>query len=69
MFLMRRADGESDTIVYFPNASIAKPDADGAVSVLSENVMALMTAGYEIIDQADYERWHRHHMTINPQET
>jgi hypothetical protein len=61
MFRMRRADGKLDTIVYFPNASFAKPDADGAVSVLSESVMAMTDAGYEVIDQRDLERWYRHH--------
>jgi hypothetical protein len=65
MFRMRRSDGRRDTIVYFPNASVAKPDADGAVSVLSENVMAMMHAGYEVIDQGDLARWYQHHRAVN----
>jgi hypothetical protein len=62
--LMRRSDGSIDSVVYFPDATTAKPDADGAVRVPLENVMAMMLAGYEV-DEVDFEGWCRVMMNSN----
>lgn len=74
MFRMRRANGTRDTHVFFPNGSVSRPDVDGAVSVLGENVLAMMKAGYEIVNQDDLacwyrQNWHRSNTAINQQET
>jgi hypothetical protein len=54
---MRRSDGRIDSHVYFPDASVVKPDAGGIVLVSLEYVAAMFRAEYEIIDEADFERW------------
>ena len=57
---MRRSDGSVDSVVYFSDGTTATPDADGTVRVPSEDIEAMLLAGYEMIDQADladFERW------------